>query len=167
MPFKEPRTLSKRSLLFFSLIMLVKSYFAWYFLFEDGPTWTTWLKEIPFVLLVFCLIEWFATKRKIAIYMLVNVLITTLFFSLIVYHNHFGIIATSQVLDQVKQVGAVKKSIFSVLRPQYMLIFVDIIVISLVMFRKQKALDWKKPCRAKVTVKRWQSCSVFPSSFVQ
>lgn len=144
MPFKEPRTLSKRSLLFFSLIMLVKSYFAWYFLFEDGPTWTTWLKEIPFVLLVFCLIEWFATKRKIAIYMLVNVLITTLFFSLIVYHNHFGIIATSQVLDQVKQVGAVKKSIFSVLRPQYMLIFVDIIVISLVMFRKQKALDWKK-----------------------
>ncbi|MEK4238314.1 LTA synthase family protein [Paenibacillus sp. FSL H7-0714] len=144
MPFKEPRTLSKRSLLFFSLIMLVKSYFAWYFLFEDGPTWTTWLKEIPFVLLVFCLIEWFATKRKIAIYMLVNVLITTLFFSLIVYHNHFGIIATSQVLDQVKQVGAVKKSIFSVMRPQYMLIFVDIIVIGLVMLRKQKALNWKK-----------------------
>ncbi|CAH1055006.1 LTA synthase family protein [Paenibacillus pseudetheri] len=144
MPFKEPRTLSKRSLLFFSLIMLVKSYFAWYFLFEDGPTWTTWLKEIPFVLLVFCMIEWFATKRKIAIYMLVNVLITTLFFSLIVYHNHFGIIATSQVLDQVKQVGAVKKSIFSVMRPQYMLIFVDIIVIGLVMLRKQKALNWKK-----------------------
>ncbi|WP_339320033.1 LTA synthase family protein [Paenibacillus sp. FSL R10-2734] len=144
MPVKEPRTLSKRSLLFFSLIMLVKSYFAWYFLFEDGPTWTTWLKEIPFVLLVFCLIEWFATKQKIAIYMLVNVLITTLFFSLIVYHNHFGIIATSQVLDQVKQVGAVKKSIFSVMRPQYMLIFVDIIVIGLVMFRKQKALNWKK-----------------------
>lgn len=144
MPVKEPRTLSKRSLLFFTLIMLVKSYFAWYFLFEDGPTWTTWLKEIPFVLLVFCLIEWFATKRKFAIYMLVNLLITTLFFSLIVYHNHFGIIATSQVLDQVKQVGAVKKSIFSVLRPQYMLIFLDIIIISLVMFRKRKALDWKK-----------------------
>lgn len=144
MPVKEPRTLSKRSLLFFTLIMLVKSYFAWYFLFEDGPTWTTWLKEIPFVLLVFCLIEWFATKRKFAIYMLVNLLITTLFFSLIVYHNHFGIIATSQVLDQVKQVGAVKKSIFSVLRPQYMLIFLDIIIITLVMFRKQKALEWKK-----------------------
>lgn len=144
MPVKEPRTLSKRSLLFFTLIMLVKSYFAWYFLFEDGPTWTTWLKEIPFVLLVFCLIEWFATKRKFAIYMLVNLLITTLFFSLIVYHNHFGIIATSQVLDQVKQVGAVKKSIFSVLRPQYMLIFLDIIIISWIMFRKRKALDWKK-----------------------
>lgn len=144
MPLKEPRTLSKKSLLFFSLIMLAKSYFAWYFLFEDGPSWTTWLKEIPFVLLVFCLIEWFATKRKIAIYMLANVLITTLFFSLIVYHNHFGIIATSQVLDQVKQVGAVKKSIFSVLRPQYILIFLDIIILGVVMLRRQKALDWKK-----------------------
>lgn len=144
MPFKEPRTLNKKSLLFFSLIMLVKSYFAWYFLFKDGPTWTTWLKEIPFILLVFCLIEWFSTKRKIVIYMLVNILITTLFFSLIVYHNHFGIIATSKVLDQVKQVGAVKKSIFAVMRPQYMLIFVDIIIIGFLMLRKQRALNWKK-----------------------
>lgn len=100
---------TKRSILFFSLIMLVKSYFAWYYLFEDGPTWTTWLKEIPFVLLLFCLIEWFATKHKVAIYLIVNLLITVLFFSLIVYHNHFGMIATSQVFGQVKQVGAVKK----------------------------------------------------------
>ncbi|MEK4511389.1 LTA synthase family protein [Paenibacillus sp. FSL K6-2524] len=144
MSLTVPRTLSKKSILFFSIIMLAKSYFAWYFLFEDGPTWTTWLKEIPFVLLVFCLIEWFATKRKLAIYMLVNLLITVLFFSLIVYHNHFGIIATSQVLDQVKQVGAVKKSIFSVLHPQYILIFLDIVIISYVMFKRQKALDWKR-----------------------
>ncbi|WP_379129706.1 LTA synthase family protein [Paenibacillus sp. sgz500958] len=144
MRFTEPRTLSKRSILFFSLIMLIKSYFAWYFLFEDGPTWSTWFKEIPFVLIIFCLIEWFATKRKIAIYMLVNLAITILFFSLIVYHNHFGIIATSQVIGQAKQVGAVKKSIFAVIRPQYMLIFVDIIIISLVMLSRKKALAWKK-----------------------
>ncbi|WP_229522536.1 LTA synthase family protein [Paenibacillus monticola] len=124
--------------------MLVKSYFAWYYLFEDGPTWSTLFKEIPFVLLIFCLIEWFATKRKIAIYMLVNLLITILFFSLIVYHNHFGIIATSQVIGQAKQVGAVKKSIFAVIHPQYMLIFLDIIIISLVMLSRKKALAWKK-----------------------
>lgn len=109
MRLKEPRTLSKRSILFFSIIMLLKSYFAWYYLFEDGPTWSTLFKEIPFVLIIFCLIEWFATKRKIAIYMLVNLLITVLFFSLIIYHNHFGIIATSQVFGQAKQVGAVKR----------------------------------------------------------
>lgn len=144
MPLAVPRTLSKRSLIFFSLIMLAKSYFVWYFLFEDGPTWTTWIKEIPFVLLVFCLIEWFATKRKIAIYLCVNLLITVLFFSLILYYNHFGIIATSQVLGQVKQVGAVKKSIFSVMSPAYILIFLDIIIITFIMFRRQKALDWKK-----------------------
>lgn len=143
MQLTESRSLSKRSILFFSLIMLAKSYFAWYYLFEDGPTWTTWLKEIPFVLLLFCLIEWFATKRKIAIYMLVNLLITVLFFALIVYHNHFGMIATSQVFGQVKQVGAVKKSIFAVVRPQYMLIFLDIIIIGLIMLRRKKALAWK------------------------
>ncbi|WP_054941174.1 LTA synthase family protein [Paenibacillus ihuae] len=144
MRLKEPRTLSKRSILFFSIIMLAKSYFAWYYLFEDGPTWSTLFKEIPFVLIIFCLIEWFATKRKIAIYMLVNLLITVLFFSLIVYHNHFGIIATSQVIGQAKQVGAVKKSIFAVIHPQYMLIFLDIIIISLIMLSRKKALAWKK-----------------------
>ncbi|MRN57267.1 sulfatase-like hydrolase/transferase [Paenibacillus sp. LC-T2] len=144
MRLNKTHTLSKRSILFFSIIMLVKSYFAWYYLFEDGPTWSTLFKEIPFVLLIFCLIEWFATKRKIAIYMLVNLLITILFFSLIVYHNHFGIIATSQVIGQAKQVGAVKKSIFAVIHPQYMLIFLDIIIISLVMLSRKKALAWKK-----------------------
>ncbi|QSF43020.1 LTA synthase family protein [Paenibacillus tianjinensis] len=144
MRLKEPRTLSKRSILFFSIIMLAKSYFAWYYLFEDGPTWSTLFKELPFVLIIFCLIEWFATKRKIAIYMLVNLLITVLFFSLIVYHNHFGIIATSQVIGQAKQVGAVKKSIFAVIHPQYMLIFLDIIIISLIMLSRKKALAWKK-----------------------
>lgn len=144
MRLNKTRTLSKRSILFFSIIMLAKSYFAWYYLFEDGPTWGTLFKEIPFVLLIFCLIEWFATKRKIAIYMLVNLLITILFFSLIIYHNHFGIIATSQVIGQAKQVGAVKKSIFAVVHPQYMLIFLDIIIISLVMLSRKKALAWKK-----------------------
>lgn len=144
MQLRDPRSLSKRSILFFSIIMLAKSYFTWYYLFEDGPTWSTWIKEIPFVLLIFCLIEWFATKRKIAIYMLVNLLITILFFSLIIYHNHFGIIATSQVIGQAKQVGAVKKSIFAVIHPEYMLIFLDIIIISLVMFSRKKALAWKK-----------------------
>ncbi|MCL6603174.1 MAG: LTA synthase family protein [Paenibacillus sp.] len=144
MRLKKPSTLSKRSILFFSLIMIAKSYFAWYYLFEDGPTWSTWIKEIPFILLIFCMIEWFATKRKIAIYMLVNLLITILFFSLIVYHNHFGIIATSQVIGQAKQVGAVKKSIFAVMHPQYILIFLDIIIISLIMLSRKKALAWKK-----------------------
>lgn len=144
MRIKEPRTLSKRSILFFSFIMLLKSYFAWYYLFEDGPTWSTWLKEIPFLLLIFCIIEWFTTKRKIAVYMLVNLLITVLFFSLIVYHNHFGIIATSQVIGQAKQVGAVKKSIFAGIHPQYMLLFLDIAIISLLMLSRKKALDWKR-----------------------
>jgi lipoteichoic acid synthase len=144
MRLKAPSTLSKRSILFFSLIMLAKSYFAWYFLFEDGPTWSTWFKEIPFVLIIFCLIEWFATKRKIVVYMLVNLLISILFFSLIVYHNHFGIIATSEVIGQAKQVGAVKKSIFAVIHPEYIIIFLDIIIISLVMLSRKKALAWKK-----------------------
>lgn len=163
MPYKDSRPLSKRSILFFSLIMLVKSYFAWYYLFEDGPTWTTWLKEIPFVLMLFCLIEWFATKHKVAIYLLVNLLITVLFFSLIVYHNHFGMIATSQVFGQVKQVGAVKKSIFAVIHPQYMLIFVDIIIIGFIMLRRKKRWPGSTPCPAAATVRLSLCCSVFRS----
>ncbi len=58
MTFLTPkRLLSTRPILFFSFIMLLKSYLAWMVIFEDGFSWTTILKEIPFVLIVYCLIE--------------------------------------------------------------------------------------------------------------
>ncbi|WP_424766551.1 LTA synthase family protein [Paenibacillus sp. sgz302251] len=145
MSFLTPkRLLSTRPILFFSFIMLLKSYLAWMVIFEDGFSWTTILKEIPFVLIVYCLIEWFASKRKLVYYLVANLLMTLILFAVIMYYKYYGVIVTYLALEQVNQVTAVKNSVFSLMDPYYLLIFIDIIIMAVVLFRPKKALNWKK-----------------------
>jgi lipoteichoic acid synthase len=137
--------LRKKPFVTFSLIMMIKSYLAWLVIFEDGPSWTPLLTEIPFVWLLFCLIELFASKRKLALYLGVNMLFTSIFFAAIMYYKYYGVIVTYYALQQVNQVTAVKNSVFSLMDPQYLLIFVDIIVIGVLLFSKSnRAILWKK-----------------------
>lgn len=136
-----------RSLLFFSLIMLFKSYVAWFGVFEDGPSWAIMLKELPFILLIFCLIEWFATKRKLMVYTIFNLLLTAIFFAVIIYYKYYGVIVTYKALEQVNQVTAVSNSVFSLIDPQYLLIFTDVIVFGYLLFRNKSARGWKQAIR--------------------
>lgn len=138
------RLLSTRPILFFSFIMLLKSYLAWMVIFEDGFSWTTILKEIPFVLIVYCLIEWFASKRKLLYYLAANLVMTLILFAVIMYYKYYGVIVTYLALEQVNQVTAVKNSVFSLMDPYYLAIFTDIIVMAVILFRPKKALNWKK-----------------------
>lgn len=125
----KERLLSIRPFIFFSIIMILKSFLAWNAIFEGATPWIAIFKEIPFVLTLFCLIEWFATKRKMGIYLTVNLLITAILFAAIMYYKYYGVIVTYHALQQVNQVTAVKNSVFSLLQPYYLLIFLDIIVI--------------------------------------
>lgn len=145
MTFLTPkRLLSTRPILFFSFIMLLKSYLAWMVIFEDGFSWTTILKEIPFVLIVYCLIEWFASKRKLIYYLIANLVMTLILFAVIMYYKYYGVIVTYLALEQVNQVTAVKNSVFSLMDPYYLLIFIDIIIMAVLLFRPKKALNWKR-----------------------
>ncbi|MGM0883520.1 MAG: LTA synthase family protein [Bacillota bacterium] len=145
MTFLTPkRLLSTRPILFFSFIMLLKSYLAWMVIFEDGFSWTTILKEIPFVLIVYCLIEWFASKRKLVYYLIANLVMTLILFAVIMYYKYYGVIVTYLALEQVNQVTAVKNSVFSLMDPYYLLIFIDIIIMAVLLFRPKKALNWKR-----------------------
>lgn len=138
------RLLSTRPILFFSFIMLLKSYLAWMVIFEDGFSWTTILKEIPFVLIVYCLIEYFASKRKLIYYLIANLVMTLILFAVIMYYKYYGVIVTYLALEQVNQVTAVSNSVFSLMDPYYLLIFTDIIIMATLLFRRKKALNWKK-----------------------
>ncbi|WP_108995207.1 LTA synthase family protein [Paenibacillus agaridevorans] len=148
-----PPRWSTKSILVFSIIMLVKSYLTWTVLFENSSFKTVWLKELPIILIIFCIIEWFSTKRKLLMYLIVNLLITVLFFTLIVYYRHFGIIPTYHVLEQADQVGAVKKSIFSVIHPKYLLIYMDILILAYVLLRRRIAVGWKRALSARTSRK--------------
>ncbi|WP_211746009.1 LTA synthase family protein [Paenibacillus sp. Marseille-Q4541] len=136
-----------RSLLFFSLIMLFKSYVAWFGVFENGPSWAIMLKELPFILLIFCLIEWFATKRKLMVYTIFNLLLTAIFFAVIIYYKYYGVIVTYKALEQVNQVTAVSNSVFSLIDPQYLLIFTDVLIFGYLLIRNKSASSWKQAIR--------------------
>jgi lipoteichoic acid synthase len=141
---KLKRIIRQRSIILFPLLMLLKSYLAWYIVFENGPSWTTLLKEVPFVLLVYCLIEWFAAKRKLSIYLAVNLALTGILFAVIMYYKYYGVIVTYHALKQVNQVTAVSNSVFSLMDPYFLFIFTDIIVLAIILFRRKLAKTWKK-----------------------
>lgn len=124
---------------FFTVIMILKTYLAWISIFDGVPFWGPLLRELPFIWMLFCLIEMFASKRKIGIYVTVNLTVTAIFFAAIMYHKYYGVIVTYHALQQVNQVTAVGNSVFSLLAPYYLLIFLDIVVLGFWLFRKKRA----------------------------
>lgn len=145
---------SVRAMLFFSVMLLLKGYLAWTVIFERAPSWEVVLKELPFVLTLFCLIEWFASKRKLLYYLLVNLLVTGIFFGVMMYYQYYGVIATYRSLDQVNQVTAVSNSVFSLLNPEYVLVFADIVIVGALVLRRKGAPGWFRPAayRAKTRI---------------
>jgi lipoteichoic acid synthase len=138
------RLLGTRPILFFSFILLLKCLLAWAVVFPDGASWTTLLKEIPFVLIVFSLIEWFASKRKFTYYLIANLAMTSILFAVIMYYKYYGVIVDYSALQQVNQVTAVKNSVFSLMDPQYLLIYIDVVLMIGLLFFRRKAKEVKK-----------------------
>lgn len=137
--FNRIRLANIQPFVFFSVIMILKIYLVWTSIFDGVPAWGPLLKEIPFIWILFCLIEWFSSKRKIGLYLTVNLIVTAIFFAAIMYHKYYGVIVNYTALQQVNQVTAVKNSVFSLLAPYYLLIFLDIIVIGFWLLRKKRA----------------------------
>jgi len=132
--------LANRRFILFTLILLFKCCLAWFVVFEDGPSVTTMLTEIPFFWVVFCLIEWFATKRKLLYYTLANLLFTLLYFTVLMYYKYYGVIVTYHALSQAEKVTQVGESTYSLMDPYYLLVFVDILVmVSIPLWMKSRA----------------------------
>nr|WP_306812904.1 LTA synthase family protein [Paenibacillus soyae] len=141
--------MSTRPILFFSVILFLKSVLAWFVIFPDNASWTTLFKEIPFVLIVYSLIEFFASKRKFLYYTIANLLMTSILFAVIMYYKYYGVIVTYAALEQVNQVTAVKNSVFSLMDPYYLLIYTDVVVMIVLLFMKNRAVEWKQSFKRK------------------
>ncbi|MFD0714830.1 LTA synthase family protein [Paenibacillus sp. GCM10027626] len=131
------RLVTTRPFIFFTVVLLIKSYIAWLVTFDTVPTWQPFVTEMPFMWLAFCLIECFAGKRRLLLYNAVNLLFTSVFFAVIMYYKYFGIIVTYHALEQVNQVTAVKNSVFSLLDPYFLFIFTDILIFMAWSFRSK------------------------------
>ncbi|MFD2613906.1 LTA synthase family protein [Paenibacillus gansuensis] len=134
------RIFGAKPYLFFSIVLLLKSCLAYFVIFGNGFSLTPLITEIPAAWLLFCLIEWFAAKRKLMYYMIVNLLLTAIFFAAIMYYKYYGVIVTYHALEQVNQVTAVSNSVFSLLDPYFLFIFTDIIVLAIYYYSKHRKL---------------------------
>lgn len=123
----------------FSILMLIKSYLTWLVIFGGKWSWAPLVTEIPFVWLCFCLIEMFASKRKLGIYIAVNLVLTAVFFAAIMYYKYYGVIVTYHALKMIGQVTEVKSSVISLMHPYYLFIFLDIVVMIGMLFRRRSA----------------------------
>nr|WP_245252141.1 LTA synthase family protein [Paenibacillus sediminis] len=134
----------RRPFIIFTFILLFKGYLAWMSIFDTGLTWKPLVTEIPFIWLLFSLIELFVTKRKLMAYMIVNILVTAIFFAAIMYHKYYGVIVTYHALEQVNQVTAVSNSVLSLLAPYYLFIFTDIVVFVIWFFSSKRSAQLKQ-----------------------
>jgi len=134
-----------KPIVLFSVIMLIKCVLVWFVIFEDGPAWSMVIKELSVILMVFALVETFAGRSKIIVYLLVDLLLTGIYFAAVMYFKYYGVIVTYHALAQLDQVGTVKTSIFELLDPYYLLMFADIIVLLPIIFRKhERIVRWKQ-----------------------
>ncbi|WP_019911731.1 LTA synthase family protein [Paenibacillus sp. HW567] len=138
------KSILNRPILVFSFVLLLKSAVAWFVVFNDGPNWSMLYTEIPFFIIVFSLIEWLSSKRKILYYMIANLFITIIYFSVLMYYKYYGVIATYHALQQADKVTKVGESTYSLITPYYLFIFVDILFFLCLMFRPKYIAIWKE-----------------------
>ncbi len=124
--------------------MLLKAIFVRFLLFEDINFIDTISLELSYVLLFACLIEFIANNKvKFSVYLSLNLLLSTLFFGITVYHSYFGNIPTYYALMQAGQVGAVKDSVNQLIQPEYFLFYIDFIVMAILLLTRKIPLQSK------------------------
>lgn len=136
--------LRNKPMISFCSVLLLKCSVAWFVVFNEGPEWSMFVTEVPFFIIVFSLIEWFASKRKILYYMIANLLITLIYFAVLMYYKYYGVIATYHALQQVDKITKVGESTYSLIAPYYLFIFVDIVFFLFFMFRSKYIAGWKE-----------------------
>lgn len=140
-PFRRLGVGLSKPFIFFTLLMIIKIYLARIVMFDGGSIWLPLITEVPSIWVLFCLIEWLAPRRKLGVYVAVNLLLTTIFFAVIMYYKYFGVIVTYHALKQVNQVTEVKGSVFSLLHPYFLFIYTDIVII-LLFFMSRRFRKW-------------------------
>ncbi len=124
--------------------MIIKFYMSWGVIYDTVFSWKPLLTELPIVWAIFAIIELLASRRKLGIYLAVNLLVTGVYFAVIMYYKYFGIIVTYHALAQVGQVGEVKGSVFQLMHAYFLFIFIDIVLIGLVLTFNRRARIWNK-----------------------
>ncbi|SET12600.1 LTA synthase family protein [Anaerobranca gottschalkii] len=91
------------------------------------------------VLGIFSLVYLFSRKNFLRKLLVVNFLISVIFFIDMMYYNHFYTLVPAHSIYQIGQLGPVSESIFQLLNPLYFLFFLDLLII--IILRKKGVLN--------------------------
>jgi phosphoglycerol transferase MdoB-like AlkP superfamily enzyme len=96
------------------------------------------------ILAAVMLVELLAGKRKFLWLMVVNLLFTGIAFAAIMYHKYYGVIVTYRALAQAGQVFQVRASVMTLTAPYYLLLFADIVILSILYPFSRKFRTWPR-----------------------
>lgn len=118
-------------------ILILKIIFLRYLLFGEADITRALVLELSYILIFTTLIELIAGKWKPGAFLLLNLIFSTLFLAVVMYHAFFGRIVTYFALFQLGQVGTINESVSALIKPIYFLFFAEIVVlIILLLVRK-------------------------------
>lgn len=129
---------------FFSVILLIKMYLVRYFIWGGSEAWVPLFAGLPSVWVLFCLVEWLFSKRKLAAYLIVDLLVSAVYIAVTIFYKYFGVIPTYHALKQVGQVSEVKGSVFSLMHASFLFLFTDIGLFLIAILASRAFRKWGK-----------------------
>ncbi|MCR8642070.1 LTA synthase family protein [Paenibacillus sp. N1-5-1-14] len=144
--------------------MMLKMYLTWSVIQGSVPWFSPLLTDLPTILVLFGCIELFIKKRKLLAYMIVNLIVTIIYFAVLMYYKYYGVIVDYHALMQVKQVTEVKSSVLTIMHPQYLLIFLDLVVITVLCLCSKKVRSWGS--NVQITYPKTLELGVFSAALV-
>lgn len=132
-----------RPFVVFTLLMMLKIYLSWTVIFGTAKIATPLIASLPSIWVAFCLIELFAKKHKLAWYVIIDALFTSVYFAAIMYYQYYGVIVNYHALQQANQVVQVKASVISLMHPYFLLIYTDVVFFILLFTFYKKARSWE------------------------
>jgi len=108
--------------------------------------------DLTMIAIIFLIIELLRTRYKAYLYLLVNLVLSFSFFSIVVYFKYFETIPSYFDLAQLDQVSSVRSSILKLISKKDYIFFIDIIPLILLLFYMKKAKRISNPFSKKSTL---------------
>jgi len=115
----------------FSIILTTKAVLIHLFLFHDFDLIKAFILEGCYIFLLMGLIEFLPARFRNMAYFIGDAVLTTLFGGIVLYVAYFNTVPTYFALFQLGQVSAISDSVFSLLNPLYLLMYVDMLILIL------------------------------------
>ncbi|HWL24144.1 MAG TPA: LTA synthase family protein [Ureibacillus sp.] len=125
----------------FTIIFLLKLYFARVLLFDSFNIFQTFYVEIGYFLVIFALFELLNSQNvKFILYVLLDLILSVLLLAVLLYKSYYGNMATVYAFSLLNQVGTVSDSLLSLFNPIYCLLFIDFVILVILAIVKKNLL---------------------------